>query len=180
LGSGRANTIGYSELPPHQTASELLGHLKEGDKVAITTRRRNNNKNGNDTTTTTTLQKYVTAMTNRGLQVRVIEGQSGVQDFCFLRKAQRGLAGNAVSTFVAWAALLGNARTVQLYIYDTPGLRKSVTNDDDDEASKKGDDRTTKLQDILGFQWDHPKLKHRVRFPVYNMKTMSPSATTTS
>lgn len=30
--------LGFAELKPNQTASELFGHLKPGDKVAIITR----------------------------------------------------------------------------------------------------------------------------------------------
>jgi hypothetical protein len=167
LGSGRANTIGYSELPPRATARELLGHLQAGDRVAITTRRRHNKKDAG------ILEKYVTAMTNRGLQVRVIEGQSGAQDFCFLMRARKGLVGNAASTYVSWAAILGHAESVQLYIYDTPGLRNAVYGEGKERSSS---DR--ELQDILGYQWDHPKLKDRIKFPVYNTTTNTPATAT--
>jgi hypothetical protein len=33
-----------------------------------------------------------------------LSGQSGIQDFCFLMKAQKELVGSVVSTFVRWPA----------------------------------------------------------------------------
>ena len=88
---GHANSLGFAELKPNRTAYELLGHLKRGDKVAITTRFHSPD-----------VQQYVDAMTSRGLQVRVITGQKDVEDFCFLLSAQRELVGNVVSTYVKW------------------------------------------------------------------------------
>ena len=68
-----------------------MGHLSPGDRVAITTRFH-----------TKDVQQYVTAMESRGLIVRVISGQSDIEDFCFLLHARKELIGNVVSTYVKW------------------------------------------------------------------------------
>lgn len=75
-----------------------------GEKVAITTRFGG-----------THVKPYIQALERRGLQARVVEGQSGVQDFCFLLSAQKELVGTRKSTFVQWAAWLGGAKQVELY-----------------------------------------------------------------
>jgi hypothetical protein len=57
------------ELDPIRMSNELLHHLNAGDKVAIISRFPDKISNF-----TATLQR-------RGLQVRTITGQNGVQDF---------------------------------------------------------------------------------------------------
>jgi hypothetical protein len=59
--------------------------------------------------------QYLSAMRERGLQVRLIEGQSGRQDFCFLRSAQKELVGVSISTYFYWAARLSNATRIITY-----------------------------------------------------------------
>jgi hypothetical protein len=136
----RFRTLGFTELTPNQTAYELFQHLRAGDKVAITTRFQSPE-----------VLEYVEALQGRGLIVRVVEGQRDVEDFCFLRKAQRGLAGNVVSTFVKWAAYLGQARHVQLYILEHDvGLREAI--------------RGGTVGDVLIYNWTNPVLKERVHF----------------
>ncbi|CAJ1959409.1 unnamed protein product [Cylindrotheca closterium] len=124
------------EATPNQTAFELFGHLGAGDKVAITSRFNNER-----------LQLYVSAMRAREINVRVIEGQSGIQDFCFLTKARKELVGNFQSTFVFWAAILGNARKVLLYTVDNPSLKQRF-----------GQTRRDRFQ----YQWNSDSLRYRV------------------
>lgn len=93
---GVTSELGFDELSPNQTANELLGHLQARDKVAITTRFDNE-----------VTQQYVQAFQAKGLQVRVVAGNSPTQDFCFLMKAQKELVGGLRSTFFTWAAFLG-------------------------------------------------------------------------
>jgi hypothetical protein len=139
--SAHAKALGFTELTPNQTAYELFQHLMAGDKVAITTRFQ-----------TPEVLEYVEALQGRGLIVRVVEGQRDIEDFCFLRKAQRGLAGNVVSTFVKWAAFLGQAEHVQLYVLEHDfGLRKATRG-----ASSVGD--------VFIYNWTNPVLKERVHF----------------
>ena len=138
----RYETLGFTELSPSRTANELLQHLQPGDKVAITTRFRGYYAD-----------QYVKALQGRGIQARLITGQEGVEDFCFLAKAQREVIGNVVSSYARWAAILGNASTARLYILDTSGLRQHTKNNG--------------LLRTLGFNWTNPTLQSRVKFEVY-------------
>jgi len=108
----KGKTKGYEELSPNKTASELFAHLQSNDKVAITTRF------GGDA-----VAPYVSALEGRGLQVRVITNQTGTQDFCFLMTAQKELVGTLLSTFVDWAAYLGNMKRANLYRVVSPNTR---------------------------------------------------------
>jgi hypothetical protein len=144
---GATITLGFDELSPKQTAYELLGHLKPGNKVAITTRF------DNDVT-----QQYVKAMTDRALQVRVMAGHSTTQDFCFLTKAQKELIGGQRSSFFAWAAYLGihtngdggGIQKVRSYSVSPPATT----------ASSKHGMRSP-------YEWKDPLLKERWEFQVY-------------
>lgn len=100
----RWNSYGFHEADPQQAANEVLEHLKEGDKVAIVTRF------GGETT-----QPYVDAFEAKGLKVRVVDGNDGPADFCFLMSTQKEIAGLAISTYFEWAGYLGNATRVISY-----------------------------------------------------------------
>ena len=94
------------------------------------------------------MEPYVSALQDeRGLQVRVIEGQSGTQDFCFLMSAQKELVGSFMSTFVTWAAYLGNMKRANLYRVMGPN---------------------TRTNSFLPFNWTHHRLKDRVFTLTYN------------
>ncbi len=116
-----------------------MGHLHSGQKVAITTRFAND----------PIMEVYERAMQERGFHVRVISNQTGVQDFCFLLRAQQELLGVAKSTYARWAAYLGDAKQVQLYALDNPGS-------------------TEFIHQTMRFPWSHPELKRRIRFPVFS------------
>jgi hypothetical protein len=126
---------GYEELSPNQTAFELFGHLQPGEKIAMTSRWNN-----------PAAQAYLETLKERGLTVRMITNQTGVQDFCFLANAKKELAGMARSTFLEWAAILGNASVSWLYSIDSEDTRKAL-----------GD------QALMDHQWTNPELK-RLRF----------------
>ena len=112
---GAAKTLGFHELNPTNTAKDLLGSLEEGSKVAITTRLNN-----------AVTQEYVAALEARGLEVRVVSGQSAVQDFCFLKRAKKELVGLQLSSFFHWAAYLGFSKRVLSYsVEDTKQLATS-------------------------------------------------------
>jgi hypothetical protein len=136
---------GFEELNPNQTALELFGHLKRGDGVAMTSRVNNQ-----------AAQAYVQAFQARGLSVRMVTNQTGVQDFCFLAKAQKELAGMARSTFLVWAAILGNATTNWLYSIDSQNTRKALG-----EEALVGHDWRTKGGD----------LQRRIRFVHFTPRT---------
>eukprot|EP00980_Cylindrotheca_fusiformis_P012719 scaffold3108_cov152-Cylindrotheca_fusiformis.AAC.10 len=128
------------EGSPNQTAFVLFGHLQAGDKVAIATRFNNANAKG-----------HADALKSRGIQVRILEGQTGVQDFCFLTKAQKELVGNYQSSFAFWAAVLGKARKSFLYTLDSPSLR---------------DRFDTTISDRFEYQWENEELKARVTMKI--------------
>jgi hypothetical protein len=139
----QAESLGFHELDAYRTAHELFGHLQPGDKVAITSRF------GDDPS----VQPYVDALTNRSLQVRVITGQSGVEDFCFLLHAKKELVGMAESTYTLWAGYLGNATKVRLYSMDTPGRRNS---------------HLFAHRVFIHYNWTHPALQEKVFFELYH------------
>ena len=130
---------GLKDISPSQTADVLLKHLERKDKVAITTRVFNEK-----------LQRHVDALRAKGLQVRIIQGQSGPQDFCFLLKSKKELVGNYQSTFFFWAALLGRASNVRLYTSDSPQLRQRYLNS------------TSVLKRRFLHNWSHPDLRNRL------------------
>jgi hypothetical protein len=103
---------GFRELGPNQTARDLLGHLRQGDKVAVVSRFTNEE-----------VDKYLVAMRARGLRVRLIKGQTSRQDFCFLRSAQKEMVGVSMSTYFYWAARLSRARRVITYSLELPSAR---------------------------------------------------------
>lgn len=110
-----ARKKGFEELSPNKTANELFRHLRKGDKVAITTRFGGKH-----------VEPYVSALEERGLQVRVIHGQSAVEDLCFLMSAKKELVGTIKSSYVRWAAMLGDMERVELYDMQDP-KRKTLS-----------------------------------------------------
>lgn len=138
----RLDLLGYLEATPSEIANTLFGHLRPNDKVAITTRY------GPET-----VHAIVNALVARGLQVRVLTGQTRTEDFCFLLSTQKELVGSGMSTFLMWAAILGNATTVRPYVYDHPGTRKLM------EAQFQHFDGT--------YNFTHPDLQRRFQFQLY-------------
>lgn len=126
---------GYEELSPNKIAWELFGHLNPSDKIAVATRFGGDN-----------VAPYVSALEERGLQVRVIQNQTGTEDFCFLMSARKELVGSLLSTYVDWAAYLGDTKRVNLYRVLSPN---------------------TRARSFPLFNWTHPKLKDRVYAKVY-------------
>lgn len=107
--------LGFWEMGPNRTADDLFGHLKAGDKVAITSRFEAG------------IQPYVEALQRRGIQARAVTGQTGVQDFCFLLNAKKELVGTRISTFFLYAAVLGNATLIRNYkvnLQDMPRMHE--------------------------------------------------------
>lgn len=137
-----AKLQGFEELEPHRVANELFPHLQPGDKVAITTRFRSR------------LRRLVQSLEERGLQVRVVK-QSGFEDFCFLLHAQKELVGVAESTFVLWAAYLGNATKVRLYSMDSVARRNATTS-------------LFAHRVFVHYNWTNPKLQQKIRFELHN------------
>lgn len=135
---------GYEELTPQQAATELLGHLPPGSKIAIASR-------GEDY-----VQSYIDALTERGYHVRTTpSSHTGVQDFCFLLQAQRELVGTMRSTYTRWAALLGRAERVQLYSMDSPWTRQAHGTPD-------------RFPESLQYHWRRPDLKTKIHYRIFS------------
>jgi hypothetical protein len=149
MGERQYRYNGFEETSPNKTSNELFGHLNVGDKVAIVAWQ-----------ATVALRDYVPVLEKRGLQVRVIH-QSGMEDFCFLKKAQKEIAGSAVSTYARWAAFLGDAKRVQFYVLDGHGMRVGI--------EKKTNDCVSSM--FENFSWTNPELKSRVQFKVIKSET---------
>ena len=86
----------FLEMGPDQVATDLFGHLQPSEKVAIVTKRAQD------------AMPYVAALESRQLKVRLVTGQSFVQDFCFLIHSKREMVGVESSTYFAWAAFLSD------------------------------------------------------------------------
>lgn len=129
---------GFEELDPQRTVDLLLGHLKQGQKIAITTRFAHDPR----------VQRYVRAMSAHGFQVRLVTNQTGVQDFCFLLHAQQELIGVAKSTYARWASYLGLAQKVQLYALNNTGSKAFIAN-------------------VMEYPWEHPEIVRRIQWPVF-------------
>jgi hypothetical protein len=93
----------------------------------------------------------VEALQKKGMESKLVEDQTGVQDFCFLMKTERELVGNARSTFVFWAALLGSAHRIRLYHVNNHGLRKKHPN----------------FLERFTYNWTNTELQERVHFELY-------------
>jgi len=140
--------LGFDEA----SASELLEHIllpANATNVAILSRYQNEQLNA-----------YADVLRDAGLSVRILPGQSGIQDFCFLKSAQHHVIGSARSTFFAWAALLSDAALVSAYSIDTPAQRKW--------AATRGEFVRQH------YNWTNPKLVDRVVFPLI---AQAPNAT---
>lgn len=150
--------IGNRDLDPQQTAIELFGHLEPGNKVAIITRYESE-----------TAQPYVDALEERGLVVRVIQGQTGNEDFCFLMNTHKEMIGIVYSTYLFWAGVLSKTcQRVVAYSVNTKARAKSG--------------RVVYMK----YNWTHPELKRKMKFqliePWNNVTTTSrrQSETTTT
>jgi hypothetical protein len=139
----RAKKKGFEELSPNQTVIKLLGSgdstetTTKEKKIVMTTRRYNEDA-----------QAYLDAFSQSGWSARIVENQTGTQDFCFLKRAQGALVGMSRSTYVLWAGLLGNASSVKLYSINSTETRAAL-----------GDESVS-----IGYRWKTPDLRDRIQF----------------
>eukprot|EP00980_Cylindrotheca_fusiformis_P008290 scaffold1736_cov127-Cylindrotheca_fusiformis.AAC.104 len=145
--SKRAYEMGFAELSPAKTATELFGKVPKGSRIGVTTRIPNQ-----------LARDQVDALNAiGGMDAYLVEEQEGVQDFCYLKNTQKQLVGNARSTFVFWAALLGETMELaRLYHVDNWGLRQRHPN----------------FYERFTYNWTHPALRERVRFELYQAEEM--------
>jgi hypothetical protein len=132
---------GLDDLSPEKIATNLFGHLQPGDKIAITGRNLGNGENG------TASYNVVQALEGRGLIVRVMSKTSPMEDFCFLKGAKKELVGVFSSSFVQWAAYLGNATISRMYQINFP------------EAT---------ILPLFHKGYSHPELKSRLKLELYD------------
>jgi hypothetical protein len=144
----RAYEMGFQELSPNQTAQEVFKGLPRGSPVRITTRIYNQKA-----------RDYALALNETGMNASLVTDQTGVQDFCFLKNTQKELVGSARSTYVLWAALLGNVSRVRLYHVDNWGLRQHHPN----------------YWERFTYNWTNLELKRRIHFELYNSEEMKES-----
>jgi hypothetical protein len=127
------NNLGFRELNPHQTSTDLLAHLKAGDKVAIVSRFDERS-----------LANFTGALVDRGLHVRFITGLSGVQGFCFLKSAYKELVGGNRSTYFLMASMLNDhVSNVTIFCLNYAGV---LCNPDHTITNKK----------LSRIQWNFP------------------------
>jgi len=91
----------YRELDADRIASELLGQLKEGDKIALAGRNIKEDAQKNDTEAF----GIVSAIKAKNLTLRFSPGTDPMEDFCFLTFTEKELIGTSMSTYFILAAL---------------------------------------------------------------------------
>jgi hypothetical protein len=128
--------LGFLELGPNQTARGLFRGLSPGHKVAMITRFKNEQA-----------QRYVDAMEEQGLQVRLISGQSPVEDFCFLKNAKKEMVGTEISSFFIWAAFLGESKVRSYFVESNRGAGKKSHYEWNDPALRARYEYESFLQD---------------------------------
>jgi hypothetical protein len=150
--------LGFEELNATVVAEQLFGHLPVGSKVAIVTLSGSHFRVPQ--LNITTVYPYMLALQARGLIVRVVTPLTGrgemlmdMHDFCFLLQTKKELIGMAKSTYLLWAAMLGQAEHVRLYSIDSVETRKNL-----------GVDGA-----FYHYNWTHPELKRRIHFELYKM-----------
>ena len=126
----------YRELTPADTAQHLFGPPPPPNLSQSPLGNNNNNTNHTHSANQmaiisrypSTATPYAQALTDQGWMVRVIQNQSGIQDFCLALSTKATLVGVAQSTFAQLAGLLGNASTVRwYYLTETMGDQASAS-----------------------------------------------------
>jgi hypothetical protein len=136
----RAYEMGFLELSPNRTTHDLFHHLKPNNQdthIRITTRILNEKA-----------RNYILALLQHhdGINASLVEDQTGVQDFCFLKHTRTELVGSTRLTYVLWAALLGNATITRLYYVDNAGLRN----------------RHADFWERFTYNWTNPELREQI------------------
>lgn len=137
---------GFHLMDANQTAHKLLKNLPVGHRIALVAPHFGDERDNK-------VLDYQTALKAKGLSVRMMQGQSSTQDFCFLRRTHTELIGAKTSTYAIWAGLLGNATRVRLYVMDSKWTRNA-------KSSLKG-------KILEHYQWKRKDLLDRIRFETY-------------
>ncbi len=154
-------TRGYQELDANRISSEVLGHLKEGDKLALVGRNLKVDAQNNKT------EAYgiVSALQAKNLTIRFSPGTDDMEDFCFLKNAKKELIGSSRSTYCVFAAYLGGPsnQLTRLYQFISPEM--------------KGKPHLQTFRSMLGDFTNH-ELRSRMRFESYFSDNMTLSNST--
>ena len=171
--------MGFEEMSSHLLAHHVLGHLKEGDELAITGRNLARDSERNDTES----YQLVQELRGRNLTLRFAPGNDPMADFCFLTKARKELIGTSKSTYLELASYIGVGRNhnynynhdrtsstsasasdgpvpsmqiARMYQYVTPEVKE-----------RAGSWQLNVFRTIVGDNWTHPELRAKVRFEDY-------------
>jgi hypothetical protein len=167
----KAYSMGFAELSPTKTAYEVFSRWKNRNGSNSTNddddEDRTNGKNmivprllpGDKVTVVSRVpNKYARAYAERLDEVWRTNAtllrydQSGIQDFCYLMHTQHELVGNGRSTYLFWAAALGQAKTARLYHVDNFGLRRKFPT----------------FWTRFTYSWTNPDLRQRIKWEKYN------------
>lgn len=146
---------GFEELNATRIASELLGHLHIGNKLAITGRNLEHDSENN----TTEAYQIVQALHTKNLTLRFSpDHNDAMADFCFLRYSQKELIGTSMSTYAMLAGILGirSMKVVRMYQYVTPELKKFLHRW-----------RLELFRRTVGNNWTLPQLRSKFMFEEY-------------
>lgn len=141
----------FRELDADRIASELLGQLKEGDKIALAGRNIEKDAQKNDTEAF----GIVSAIKAKNLNLRFSPGTDAMEDFCFLTFAEKELIGNFMSTYFLLAALWARPANKLTRIYQLVHEAK--------------DNRMVRFRDGFG-NFTNVELQSRIRFQTYYSK----------
>lgn len=97
-------------------------------------------------------QAYQSAFEDVGVKARIVENQTGTQDFCFLTQGMREVAGIARSTFFVWGSLLGMSSKAWLYSINSTDTRRALGNDA-----------------ILSYEWKRETEQQRFKFVAFTL-----------
>jgi len=151
----RRKSHGFQELDTDRLLSQVLGHLKPNDKLALVGRNLKLDAQDNTTQVYEIIQGLYAKNLTQQQQLRFTPGTDEMEDFCFLTHSKKELIGTPASTYLELASYMAgpSLQLVREYQYVTPEL----------EVSK-----FQRFQQTVGSNnWTHPELKSRIRFEEY-------------
>ncbi len=144
---------GFEELDSDRISSELLGHLEEGNKLALAGRNLKSDSQNNRTEA----YEIISAIKAKNLTLRFTPGSSEMEDFCFLTRTKKELIGTSSSTYFLLAAYLAgpSLELTRAYKFLSPEV--------------KNDDGPSKLKGFrkIGSVWTQRELQSRIMFEEY-------------
>lgn len=151
----------YLEASPSTLTNELFPYLKPGvDRVALVGPTSPGRFRGNASGALQVLYQHEKALKeHRGVETRIVLGKDDMEDFCFLIRTKKELIGLGTSTFLYWAAILGEAKRVRLY---------SIISDDGNNSSRYHVGKNVSSRGTSN--WTNPILQKRIQFETVSQK----------